>query len=155
MQVKFKRKRKGKTDYKSRMNLLKTKQPRLAIRKTNKYIIAQIIKSKEAQDETCCYLNSKELLKVGWPSSFKNLPACYLTGKMLAERALEKGIKKCVIDLGRHTSTKGSKIYAVIKGAIDGGLEIPCNEKMFPTKERIYGKDTKMPERIKKIIEKK
>lgn len=154
MKVGFKRKRKGKTDYKARLNLLKTQIPRLIIRKTNRYIITQIVQSKEAQDKTCCYANSKELSKSGWASSFKNLPACYLTGKLIAKKANEKGINKSIVDMGRHASTKGSKIYAVIKGAIDGGLEIPCDKKMFPPKEKLEGIYTKTSEKIKKIIEK-
>jgi large subunit ribosomal protein L18 len=150
----LKRKKQGKTDYATRMNLLKSKTPRLVIRKSNRFIIAQIVESKEAQDKTISYANSKELSKEGWTFSFKNVPAAYLTGILIAEKAKSKGIKKAILDLSRYTSSKASKLYAVAKGAIDNGLEINCDEKVFPSQNRIYGEHTKNSEKIKKIIEK-
>ena len=36
-------------------------------------------------------------------------------------------------------STKGSKIYAAIKGAKDGGISIPHSEEILPSEERISG----------------
>ncbi len=152
--TKFRRKKEGKTDYNTRMNLLKSKYPRIVIRKSNRYIIAQLIKSTEAQDSTICIANSKELTSLDWPSSFKNIPAAYATGMLLAKKAKEEDIQKCTVDIGRHTSTPGSRIYAVIKGAKDAGLEINCDEKMLPKESRLLGEHTKNPEKIKKLIEK-
>lgn len=150
----MKRKKQGKTDYAARINLLKSKDPRLVVRKSNRFIIAQIVESKEAQDKTICYINSKELSKEGWTFSFKNVPAAYLTGIMIAEKAKAKGIKKAILDISRYTSSKASKLYAVAKGAIDNGLEINCDEKILPNKDRLYGEHTKNADKIKKIIEK-
>ncbi len=152
--TRFRRKKEGKTDYGTRMNLLKSKYPRLVIRKSNRYIIAQLIKSTEAQDSTICVVNSKELLGFDWPSSLKNVPAAYTTGLLLGKKAKEEDIEKCTVDIGRHTSTQGSKIYAVIKGAIDSGLEINCDKKMFPKESRLLGEHTQNPEKINKIIDK-
>lgn len=149
----FRRRREGKTDYKAREQLLKAREPRIVIRKTNRYIIAHIVKSKAAQDFSICYVNSKELETFGWKFGFKNIPAAYLTGKLLAKKALEKGIKKVVADIGLNRSTKGSRIYAVIKGAHDGGLEINCDEGKFPTEERIKGTHTKESSALHKIFE--
>ena len=92
--------------------------------------------------------------KEGWSFSFKNIPAAYLTGMIIADKAKEKGIKKAILDISRNTSSKASKLYAVVKGAVDNGLEINCDEKVFPDKSRIYGEHTKNSEKIKKIIEK-
>lgn len=151
--MKFK-KIQGKTDYAARMNLLKAKTPRLVVRKSNRFITAQIVESKEAQDKTLCYVNSKELSKEGWTFSFKNVPAAYLTGVLLAEKAKGKGIKKAILDISRYTSSKASKLYAVAKGAMDGGLEINCDEKILPKEDRLYGGHTKNADKIKKIVEK-
>ncbi len=138
--VQFRRKQEYKTDYKARIALLKSALPRLVIRKTERYMIAQIIKSKEAQDFVLCSVNSAELKKYDWNFSCKNLPACYLSGLLVAKKAAEKKIKECVLDAGMQRSTKGSRIYALVKGAIDGGMKITCSEEIFPSEERIAGK---------------
>ncbi len=140
IKVRERRKREGKTGYKSRLNLLKGKIPRAVVRKTNKYIIAQIVESKEARDFTKVYVVSKTLQKYGWHFSFKNLPASYLTGLLLGKKALKAKIKKAILDIGLFDSTKGSKIYALVKGLKDSGIEINCDEKMIPSNDRISGK---------------
>lgn len=152
VKVTFRRKREGKTDYKTREALLKTKEPRLVIRKTDKYVITQIVKSKEAQDFTVCNANSKELSKFGWNLSFKNIPAAYLTGFLIAKKAKEKGIKRVIVDIGFYRSTKGSKLYAVVKGALDYTLEIPHDAKIMPSEDRIKGSHTKNAEKINKMF---
>lgn len=146
--------KKTKTDKTARFNLLKSKSPRLVIRKTNKYIITQVVTSKESQDMVICSVNSKELNNLGFTGSAKNVVAAYLTGMLLAKKAREKGIKNAILDIGRYTSTKGSKIYAVVKGAIDAGMDIKCDVKMLPTEDRLAGKNTKDPDKIKKEIDK-
>lgn len=143
MKITLKRRLKYKTDYRRRLKLLKSEKPRLVIRKTNKYIIAQIVKSDESRDFTIIFVNSKELNKFSWKYGFKNLPASYLTGYLAAKKSLKKNIKEVVVDIGLHSSTKGSKIYAVIKGAIDGGLSLSCSEKMFD-EPRFKGKHLQM-----------
>ena len=89
----IKRRRKsGMTDYKSRLNILKSGIPRVIVRVTNRYIIAQYVESKEAQDAVLKNVNSKELLKYGWPKmgSIKSIPACYLAGFLLGKKVLFK-----------------------------------------------------------------
>lgn len=140
VKVRQRRKREGKTDYGSRLNLLKGKIPRAVVRKTNKYILAQIVESKEARDFTKIYVVSKILEKYGWHFSFKNLPAAYLTGLILGKKALKIKIKKLILDIGIFDSTRGSKIYALVKGLKDSGIEINCDEKMLPNPDRISGK---------------
>ena len=152
--VRFKRRRKNKTDYKAREALLRANKPKFVIRKTNLYIIAQIVKSKEAQDSTLIYANSKELKRFGWVGSFKNIAASYLTGYFIGLKAKKQGINKVIVDLGLYRSTKGSRCYAVIKGAIDSGLEIPCKPEMLPKKERIESKNiAEILNRIKEELE--
>lgn len=132
IKIEFKRRRKGKTDYKARAALLRSGIPRIVIRKTNQYIIAQIVRSEEAQDFVICTANSAELKKFGLSGSMKNKEAAYLTGILISKKALEKKIKNVVPDLGLYPSTKGSKLYAALKGAIDGGLSIKLKDGMAP-----------------------
>ena len=144
--VPYKRKRQGKTDYFARKNILKKNIPRLIIRKTNKYIIAQIVKSKEAQDFVLLGVNSKELLKNGLDEkakySLKSVPAAYLTGLLLGKKAYGK-IKEVIVDLGLNRSVPGSRLYAVVNGIRDSKIETNCDESMFPKKEIIEGKNLK------------
>lgn len=138
IKVQFRRRRKKKTDYGAREKMLSGRVPRMVIRKTNRYIIAQIVKSENAQDMVVSHTLSKELLKYGWPDTFsiKNLAAAYLTG-FLAASKVRKETKKAVLDMGMIRSTKGNRIYAALKGAIDAGLEIPHSEKNLPEMKRI------------------
>jgi len=41
-------------------------------------------------------------------------------------------IPKAILDIGLAYVTTGNKNFAVMKGAVDGGLYIPYNEKRFP-----------------------
>ncbi|MEM0481037.1 MAG: 50S ribosomal protein L18 [Candidatus Aenigmatarchaeota archaeon] len=135
----YRRRRELKTDYKQRIALLKSGKPRLVVRKTNKYIIAQIVVSKEAQDYTVIGITSKILQKYGWKYSFKNLPACYLTGLIIGKLALKNGINEAVLDIGLNRVTKGNRIFTVLKGAVDAGLKIPHSKEILPSEDRIKG----------------
>jgi len=39
---------------------------------------------------------------------------------------------KCFLDVGLHRTSTGARIFGAMKGASDGGLYIPHNEKRFP-----------------------
>lgn len=136
--IKKRRRLECRTDYKARIALLSSGAPRLVVRKSNLYITAQIVKSKEAQDSVVCTATSRELEGYGWKGSKKNLPASYLTCFLLGKKCKDR-VKKAVLDIGLHRSTKGSKIYACLKGAIDAGLEIPHAEEMLPGESRLKG----------------
>jgi len=153
IKVALKRRREGKTDYKFRSNVLKTALARLVVRKTNRYIIAQIVESKEAQDFTVVYANSKELNKFGWHYSHKNIPAAYLTGLLIAQKAKKKKIKEAIFDIGLQRSTKGGKIYAVVKGCVDNELKINYSEKIAPSEDRIKGLHTQAKDNEKILNE--
>jgi large subunit ribosomal protein L5e len=45
-----------------------------------------------------------------------------------------------IIDAGLKRTSTGSKIFAVLKGALEGGLNIPHNEKRFVGYDRITNK---------------
>jgi len=153
----FKRRREGKTDYKKRLKLLYSKKPRLVIRKSLRYITAQIIEFEKIGDKAILSATSKELKKLGWTYSCDSTPAAYLVGLIIGKRAVKKGIEKAVVDIGLHPSTVGSRIYAAVKGALDAGLDIDIDEKVFPREDRIKGKHineniVKKFERVKEMI---
>ncbi|CAM9579860.1 unnamed protein product [Ascophyllum nodosum] len=46
---------------------------------------------------------------------------------------------KALLDVGVRTTSTGNRVFGCMKGAADGGLDIPHNEKRFPG----YDRDTK------------
>jgi large subunit ribosomal protein L18 len=149
--INYHRKSQGKTDYKKRLTLLKSRSERLVIRRSNKYLIAQIVQYEPDGDKTIVGVSSKELQKFDWKNSCKNIPACYLTGLLLAKKANAKKISSAILDLGLQSPAKGSRLYAVLKGVIDGNISVPCSDKIFPPEERLNGKY--LSDKISKDIE--
>ncbi|MCS7102329.1 MAG: 50S ribosomal protein L18, partial [Candidatus Korarchaeum sp.] len=135
----FRRRREGKTDYLKRLALLKSRKPRVVVRKTIRYIIVQFVKFKEEGDEVIAYALSKELERYGWVYGGKNLPAAYLTGYLAALRAKKAGVTEAILDIGRFPSTRGSRLYAALKGVLDAGINVPHSEEILPDEERIRG----------------
>ncbi|MEK6888708.1 MAG: 50S ribosomal protein L18 [Nanoarchaeota archaeon] len=137
------RRKEGKTDYRLRLNLLKSGKPRLVIRKSNQYMLAQIIESEGAQDKVLYGLTSKALLSKGWPvdlsGSLKSIQASYLTGLMLGNVAKSK-VKFAVLDIGLYRNIEKSRIYALLKGILDAGISIPHSEEILPSLEEISKK---------------
>ena len=138
--VGFRRKREGRTDYKKRLKLLKAEKPRLVIRRSLNNIIAQIIEYSPDGDKVVATVVSKVLDKFGWSLSKTSLPCAYLTGLLLAKKVSSKGVKEAIVDIGLSTSVKGSRLFAAVKGAIDGGLSIPHSADVLPSDDRIKGK---------------
>jgi len=147
------RRKERKTDYKLRKGLLKSGIPRIVVRRTNKYFIAQVAETDEAQDKIIAGVTSKDLLKKGWDAkmkgSLKSIPAGYLTGLLLAKK-LKKG--RYITDLGLARTIRGSRIFAVVRGLIDGGLDISADESAFPSEESLNGEHLK--DDLKKMIAK-
>jgi len=150
-----KRKNQRKTDYKRRLLLLKSGKPRIVARKTNKYITLSYVESKEAKDKIIHATTSKDLLKHGWDKeksgSLKSITASYLTGLLLANKI--KG-KEAIFDTGLNRNVKKSRIYAALKGLVDGGVKINCDKKIFPEEDRIKGKNLKNKINFEKIKQK-
>ena len=135
-----KRRREGKTNYYKRYRMIKSgKRIRAVIRKTNKYIIVQIIEFAPQGDITHVGVNSKTLFKLGWKGDPNNTPAAYLTGLIAGLKAKKLGITYAVPDIGLHRPVKGSRIFAAIKGLRDAGIEVPASEEVLPSEERIRG----------------
>src|SRR6266568_2417503 len=135
----YRRRREGKTDYKLRRALVKSGKPRAVVRLTNKYVTVQITDATITGDIVRASASSRELPKLGWKGGLGNLPSAYLTGALAARRAVGKGIKEAILDLGLKGPTKGSKLFAVLKGLSDAGLEVPHSDGPIPAKDRIGG----------------
>lgn len=137
---KYKRERERRTNYKKRLAILKSGKTRLVVRKSLKNIVAQLIEFHPEGDKTVLAVSSRELLKHGWKASKSNIPAAYLTGLLLGKKAQEKKIKQAVLDIGMQPCVKWSRIFAVVKGAVDAGLDIPHSDEVLPKEDRISGK---------------
>jgi len=161
--VKMKRRREGRTDYAKRLNLLKSEKNRLVVRISNNKVVAQIVKYSEKGDETLVNTTSLELKKYGYKGHTGNVCASYLTGLLCGKKAVGKNLKGAVLDIGIHTPVKGSNVFAVLKGAIDAGMEIAHDKGALPSDERVLGKsindyrkvDLKIDEIRKNILSEK
>ena len=142
--VKYRRRRENKTDYRKRLKLLKSGKPRLVVRRFLNNIQAQIIEYNENGDRTLITVHSKILeKKYGWKGHRGNLPTAYLVGLLIGLEAKKRGINEAILDIGRYKSTKGNSLYAVLKGALDAGLNIPHSEEILPDENRIKGEHIK------------
>jgi len=165
-QVKFKRRREGKTDYYARKRLVtqdknkyNTPKYRLIVRFTNKNIVCQIAHAKIEGDVVVAAAYSHELPHYGIKVGLTNYAAAYCTGLLLARRLLTKlnlhesypgqlevdgdeynvesmddgpAAFRCYLDVGLNRTTTGARVFGALKGAVDGGLEIPHSVTRFP-----------------------
>jgi len=165
-QVKYRRRREGKTDYFARKRLCvqdknkyNTPKYRMVVRFSNKDICCQIAYAKIEGDEIVCAAYAHELPRYGVKVGLTNYAAAYCTGLLLARRMLQKleldkiyegqtevdgeeymvesednqpGAFHCFLDVGLVRTTTGARIFGALKGAADGGLEIPHSTKRFP-----------------------
>lgn len=139
--VLFRRRREQKTDYPNRLRLLLSKKIRLVVRITNHKIIAQLIGFDIKGDKVLVAVDSTTLKTMGWNYSYKNYPAAYLTGLLLGKTGAKKGCHEAILDVGFKSPLKKSKIYAFLKGVLDGGINVPHGEAdIFPDEDRIAGR---------------
>lgn len=165
-QVKFKRRREGRTDYQARKRLIfqdknkyNTPKYRLIVRLSNRDITCQIAYARIEGDRIVCAAYSHELPRYGVKVGLTNYAAAYCTGLLVARRILQKlgldslysgctdvkgdeylveplddgpGAFRCYLDVGLSRTTTGARIFGAMKGAVDGGLNIPHSVKRFP-----------------------
>lgn len=137
--VKLRRRREGKTDYHARKAMVISGRLRLVPRFSSKNVSVQIINSKVNGDEIVAAAHSRELKKrYGWQLPTGNIPSAYLTSLICGYKAKNKGVKDAILDIGLINPTKGSKIFAVLSGIVDAGIDIPHDEKKI-IKERLDG----------------
>ncbi|KAL6221440.1 PREDICTED: 60S ribosomal protein L5 [Fragaria vesca subsp. vesca] len=171
-QVKYKRRREGKTDYRARIRLINqdknkynTPKYRFVVRFTNKDIVAQIVSASIAGDLVLASAYAHELPHYGLDFGLTNYAAAYCTGLLLARRVLktlemdaeyEGNVEatgedysveptesrrpfRALLDVGLIRTTTGNRVFGALKGALDGGLDIPHSEKRFAG----FSKDSK------------
>jgi large subunit ribosomal protein L18 len=136
--VQMRRRREGKTDYQARKALVVSRRPRLVARKTLKNTSAQVVVAKTNGDEVLAAAHSRELKEFGWKASTSNVPSAYLTGLLCGLRAKKEGVTEAVLDIGLIPPTKGSRLFALLGGFLDAGLEVPHDEEKF-VEERMNG----------------
>jgi large subunit ribosomal protein L5e len=139
-------------------NKYNTPKYRLIVRFTNKDIIAQIAYSRIEGDVVVNAAYAHELPRYGVKVGLTNYAAAYATGLLLARRHLKKidldakykGVEtatgddynvekegdgpapfRAVLDIGLARTTTGAKLFAVMKGAADGGMDVPHSETRF------------------------
>jgi len=141
-------------------NKYNTPKFRLICRITNKKVICQIAYATIQGDRMLCQATSTELSKYGMPCGHTNYAACYATGLLVARRALDivgladaiTGVEeataeeyhveeetdserrpfKVILDVGLIRTGPGSRVFGILKGAVDGGLHIPHSVSKFP-----------------------
>lgn len=91
-------------------------RPRLAAYRALKNMTAQVIDDMSGRTLAAASTVEKGLVKSGG-----NIAAAKVIGKLIAERALAKGIKKVVFDRGQ--SLYHGRIKALAEAAREGGLE--------------------------------
>lgn len=138
--VQFKRHRKNITNYKTRLKLLLSLKPRLVVRPSLKGIVVQLTQYNSKGDDVKVTVNGQSLRKLGWPYNTGNLPAAYICGLLAGAKAKKAGISEAILDMGGVYSVKGSRVYAVVKGCKEAGLQVPCGEEVLPSEERVVGK---------------
>ncbi|KAF7505462.1 60S ribosomal protein L5, partial [Endocarpon pusillum] len=142
---------------------------RMVVRFTNRDIICQLVTAQLDGDKVFCAAYAHELKRYGITNGLTNWAAAYATGLLLARRALKKlelddtftGVEeadgeyklteaaetddgerrpfKCFLDVGLHRTSTGARVFGALKGASDGGIYVPHNEKRFPG----YDQETK------------
>jgi len=172
-QVKFRRRREGKTDYFARKRLVvqdknkyNTPKYRMIVRFSNKDITCQIAYARLEGDRIIAAAYSHELPRYGVKVGLTNYAAAYCTGLLLARRLLKQlnldgeyegntdingevfcvednddgpGAFRACLDVGLARTTTGAKVFGAMKGAADGGIDIPHSEKRFPGYDKEAG----------------
>jgi large subunit ribosomal protein L5e len=145
-------------------NKYRTPKYRFVVRFTNRDVIAQIFSADLTHDVCMASAYSHELRRYGIKLGLTNYAAAYATGLLLARRVNSKfgldyeGQKevdgedfnveadpagkapfKALLDVGLARTTTGARIFGTLKGACDGGLDIPHKDRRFPGSKRQEG----------------
>jgi len=138
-------------------NKYKTPKYRFVVRRTNREIVCQVFSSDLTHDVCLAAAYSHELANYGVRLGLTNYSAAYATGLLLARRvnnkldldyegqvdvdgddfnveanAEGKAPFKANLDVGLQRTTTGARVFGALKGACDGGLNIPHNPRRFP-----------------------
>jgi large subunit ribosomal protein L18 len=101
-----------------RIRQVSSGRPRLSVYRSGKHIYAQVID--DGASVTIAAASTGEGAKAGEKKSY-NVAAAAAVGKLIATRALEKGVKKVVFD--RSGYLYHGRVKALADAAREGGLE--------------------------------
>jgi large subunit ribosomal protein L18 len=93
-------------------------RPRLSIFRSGKHIYVQLID--DAASRTIASASSGEAANAGAKKGY-NVAAAAAVGKLIASRAIERGVKKVVFDRGGYLYH--GRVKALADAAREGGLE--------------------------------
>ena len=96
-----------------------TNVPRLNVYRSASNIYAQIIDDKNGHTLVSSNTLQKDIAEL--VSGKTNCEVAFITGKMLAEKAVKSGIKKVVFDRSGYIYT--GRVKQLAEGAREGGLE--------------------------------
>lgn len=136
----YRRKREGNTNYKKRLELLKSGKIRVVVRRTLRNILVQAVQYEKDGDKTLFSTTSKDLKKYGWKGYGRNTPAAYLVGYLFGTKAKQHKVVEAILDQGLYATRQGTITFGVLKGMVDAGLQVPHDPKIFPHEDRIKGK---------------
>lgn len=136
--VAFRRRRKNLTNYAKRLALVKGGAPRMVVRKSSTAVLVQFFEFNALGDKVLASVHSNRLSEYGW-SPRCNAPTAYLCALLAAKAAAKAGVTNFNLDIGMQTPSRGSVVFAALKGAIDGGLKTNSSEELI-SEERISGK---------------
>ena len=138
--VPFRRRREGKTDYRVRLRLLKSGEPRAVVRFSGRRVRVAIVRYDPSGDRVVAAAESAELGRLGFPaSSLASTPAAYLTAYLAGLRSKSAGEESAVFDSGIRRPTEGGRLLAALNGLLDSGVELPHGEGGFPSPDRLSG----------------
>jgi large subunit ribosomal protein L18 len=144
--VPFRRRREGRTDYRVRLRLLKSGEPRAVVRLSDRRVRVALVAFDPTGDRVLASADSRELGQIEFPpGSFASTPAAYLTAYLAGMRAKARGTVSAVLDAGLRHPTEGGRLAAALKGLLDAGIEIPHGEGGFPAADRLNGKHLPKP----------
>lgn len=138
----YRRRRMGATDYKTRRKIVTSSVPLLAVRVSTKNVSAQFIRPTGTGDLVVSSAHSRALKKMGWKGSTKSVPACYLLGLLAGKKAKAEGVERAYLYNGLSRFVSGSRVAALVKGVKDAGVDVPMDEKVAPSADRLSGKTT-------------
>ena len=138
--VPFRRRREGKTDYRRRLKLIRSGKVRAVVRQSLRHTTVQLISYDEKGDRIISSATTAQLQKMGWTGSTGNTSAAYLAGLLAGKRAAGHNVTEAVLDIGLQTPSKGSKVFATLKGLLDAGIKIEHSKEVIPADDRLRGK---------------
>lgn len=146
------------------------------VRFTNQDVVVQVVAADLKHDVCLASAYSHELRRYGLKAGFKNYAAAYATGLLLARRLNQKfdldyegqvevdgtdvpveatGDKKpfkAFLDVGLSRTTTGARLFGAMKGACDGGMDIPHNDRRFPGTTKDGKEYTADPQQHRRLI---